>query len=155
MREQEVGALASARMKLAALPEFALDAALWPRVLTAYQRRRRIRNLLRVGVGGAIAAMLVVALVLMPRPVQRDATSNLVVWQRESQTLEREWQGMHHNTTGSVSARANMRLIDRALQAAYDRGATPEELAPLWRKRNAALRILIANRHDMTAVARI
>ncbi|MGA9421112.1 MAG: hypothetical protein WBW61_02055 [Rhodanobacteraceae bacterium] len=147
--------LSAEDMPLAALPEFAPDAMLWPRVLAAHRRRRRIRNLLRVGVGSAIAAVLVAALVLMPRPVQRDATGNLLARQRESQTLEREWQGMRHNVTASPSACANVRLIDRALQAAYDRGAKPEELAPLWRKRNAALRILIANRRGMTAVARI
>ena len=52
------------------------------------------------------------------------------------------------------------RRIDAALQAAYDRGARANELAPLWQKRNRALRDVIAQYRsagpgDALAVTRI
>ena len=34
-------------------------------------------------------------------------------------------------------------MIDTALQSAYDRGARADELQPLWKQRNDALRGLI------------
>jgi hypothetical protein len=51
-------------------------------------------------------------------------------------------------------------LIDATLQAAYDRGARADELAPLWHQRNEALRGLItqfqtSGAHEASAITRI
>ncbi len=49
---------------------------------------------------------------------------------------------------------ARLYMIDAALQAAYDRGAQPDELQPLWKQRNDALRglILIARTDEVTRI---
>ena len=65
--------------------------------------------------------------------------------QRESQKLEREWQALAPAPAGirPSASIARLQVIDAALQAAYDRGARADELAPLWKQRNEALRGLI------------
>jgi len=95
-------------------------------------------------VGRSAAAAVVAAIVAVPKLTGTKPGEPLAVeGQRESQALEREW----HSLT-PVSARpsvdvARLRIIDAALQSAYDRGADSDELAPLWKERNEALRGLI------------
>jgi hypothetical protein len=63
--------------------------------------------------------------------------------QRESQALENEWRALAPASARPTSDIARLYLIDAALQAAYDRGAEADELQPLWKQRNEALRGLI------------
>ncbi|MGA9341364.1 MAG: hypothetical protein WBV61_03405 [Rhodanobacteraceae bacterium] len=141
--------------QLGALPEFAPDAALWPRVQAAHRRRRRQRAVRRVGFGAAIMVLLVAIIVVMPRAPDQSAHSHLATSQQESHRLERKWQDTRGDAPDNPIARANVRLVDRALQAAYDRGAAPAELELLWRKRNEALRRLVSRRPGSVAVTRI
>ena len=143
------------RSRLAALPEFMPDAALWPRVQAAHQRRLRLRTIRRAGFGSAIAAVLVAIVISMPRAPDQTARTRLAARQQESHALERKWQDMRGDAPDDPIARANVRLVDRALQAAYDRGATPAELALLWQKRNEVLRGLVAQYQGSIAVTRI
>ncbi len=112
------------------LPEFAPSPQLWPRIVAARRRQQRAR---RWRLGGA-------AWLALPAPLaQRDVAAD----QRESRRLEREWRDLAGAERSAAAAFASVRLIDAALQAAYDRGARPEELVPLWQRRNETLRGLI------------
>lgn len=128
---------------LADLPVFAPDAALWSRIAAAHAKRNATPRP-RHWIALAAAAAVVAAIVAAPKLIGTKPGEPLAVeGQRESQALEREW----HSLT-PVSARpsvdvARLRIIDAALQSAYDRGADSDELAPLWKERNEALRGLI------------
>jgi len=143
------------------LPVFTPAANLWPRIAAAHARNERQKRRRRVlaGAGGAAAAAILGAAVLLlpqrasPPPVVADD-------QRESQTLESQWQHLAASTSPSPSGLSRLRSIDATLQAAYDRGAQADELASLWRQRNAALRGLIAQfqspgAHAAPAITRI
>jgi hypothetical protein len=59
-------------------------------------------------------------------------------------------------STPDPRLRTELRLIDLELQTAYDRGATANELIPLWKLRNEALRELIdSDGSRMRSVTRI
>ncbi|HEY0179254.1 MAG TPA: hypothetical protein VGC30_06445 [Dokdonella sp.] len=123
------------------LPEFAPSPQLWPRIVAARRRQQRAR---RWRLGGAAAAAVgacaAAAWLALPAPLaQRDVAAD----QRESRRLEREWRDLAGAERSAAAAFASVRLIDAALQAAYDRGARPEELVPLWQRRNETLRGLI------------
>ena len=132
---------------LAELPVFAPEADLWPRIRAAHATAtaappRRARPAFAFAAAAAIAVVVAGTLMLRPR-LQSDAP--LVEGQRESQTLEREWQALPSSAPRPAAGLARLHVIDTALQAAYDRGAEAEELQPLWQQRNDALRGLIMN----------
>ncbi|MGB0132880.1 hypothetical protein, partial [Dokdonella sp.] len=82
-------------------------------------------------------------------------SDQVATWQSHSQALELEWQRMSRSTP-DPRARTELRLIDLELQTAYDRGATADELVPLWKLRSDALRELIENDGSrMRSVTRI
>lgn len=132
------------------LPEFAPDPALWPRIVAARKAQLRRRWLGRGGLA-AIAAAVFAAVLLVPQvpqvPVDVDA---IAAGERESRVLEVEWLRVAPATRPLPSAR--LRAIDAALQAAYDRGAPEDEVAPLWQRRNEALRGLIVRAQEGVAV---
>ncbi len=149
------GSTARVQAMLDKLPEFEPDASLWTRIEDAHARRRRSRSAVRTGwIGAGIAAALAVVVLRIGAPeggtsgVEADTTA----WQMQSEALEREWLASAR-APGHVPARARLLGIDDALQAAYDRGATSDELAPLWQQRNAALRSLID--HDAARTAAV
>ncbi len=149
------GSTARVQAMLDNLPEFEPDASLWTRIEAAQSRRRRSRSAMRTGwIGAGIAAALAVVVLRTGTPeggaigVEADAAT----WQRQSEALEREWLASER-APGHAPARARLLGIDDALQAAYDRGATSDELAPLWQQRNAALRSLID--HDVARTAAV
>jgi len=143
-------ALVSARLR--ELPEFDPDPGLWHRIERARGRALRARRQRRGWIAGALAATLagVAALPLMQpgQPSVDDAT----VWQQRSAVLESEWQALQR-APGDLRTRAELMMIDKALQSAYDRGADTTELAPLWKQRSEALRSLINTSDDHQAVA--
>ena len=143
MREQPLNE-ESLHPVLAELPVFAPAAELWPRIVAEHARRtaaRRPRRWIAVAAAAAVVAAVIIA---APRLTGTKPGEPLAAeGQRESQALEREWRSLT-----AVSARpsvdlARLRVIDAALQAAYDRGADTDELTPLWKQRNEALRGLI------------
>lgn len=141
MREQPLNS-ETAHALLAELPVFAPDAALWPRIRAAHASRTRSRHPRRWIAIGAAAAAVVAAIVMLPLSAPETV---FVEGQRESQTLEREWQALLPATSRPSADLARLHIIDTALQSAYDRGAQADELQPLWRQRNEALRGLILN----------
>jgi hypothetical protein len=140
---------------LADLPVFAPDAELWPRIVAAHAKQRRVRAPRRWIAFAAAAAVVVAAIIVLPRwtapkPGEPLAAEGL----RESQALEREWHALTPASARPTVDLARLRVIDAALQAAYDRGADTDELAPLWQQRNEALRglILIAQADTVTRI---
>jgi hypothetical protein len=125
---------------LADLPVFAPSAELWPRIVAARARQQRVHHHpYRWMSAVAAAAIMVAALLVVPH--LRDG-SGALDGQRESQALESEWHSLAP-TAMPAADMARLHVIDAALQAAYDRGARPDELKPLWKQRNEALRGLI------------
>jgi hypothetical protein len=145
---------------LAELPVFEPDTALWSRIAAAHETAKKPvapmlrRRPWRLAAGFATAAALVVAVVAMlPRSAVEPAS--FVDGQRESQTLETEWRALTPVAmTRPAAGIARLHMIDAALQAAYDRGAAPAELKPLWQQRNDALRglILVAQTDEVTRI---
>jgi len=138
------------------LPEFEPDPALWSRIQSSRSRllvRRRQRNRW-VAASLAAAALLCVAVVSSVQ-LGLPLSEGVAVWQGRSQALEQEWLAMSRSTP-DPRARTELRLIDLELQTAYDRGATADELIPLWKLRSEALRELIDNDGSrMRSVTRI
>ncbi len=89
--------------------------ALWQRIEHSHRRRRTLRRVRRAGLG--IAALLLVAVLPLRWSTPPPA---------EPVTLEA--------AAAAPDAEA-LRRIDRQLQAAYDGGADPEQIATLWRLR--------------------
>ena len=137
------------------LPEFEPDPMLWSRIVSAHALQARAARRRRAGWIGSALAATVAAFVVLPRigdlPRGQDEAWQ---WQQRSQSLEHEWRASAR-APGDPRARAQLHLIDDALQAAYDRGATSRELAPLWKQRSEALHSLINNDHQRSAVTRI
>lgn len=135
------------RFNSQALPVFVPDAGLWPRVVAGELKRRRTRRIQRSSALVAAAVFAVAALVFMPHP-QAPLQLEVAAVQRESQALESQWHQVPHAAPSSAANLARVRMIDANLQAAYDRGASARDIAPLWRARNTALRGLIAHVRD-------
>jgi hypothetical protein len=129
---------------LAELPVFTPDADLWPRIAATHKNFRAPRRarLWRWAGLAAAAAVAAVAVVTLPRPQSAPLAAD---GPRESQRLQREWRTLASEPDGArpAASLARLYMIDAALQAAYDRGARADELAPLWQQRNEALRGLI------------
>ncbi|MET0232841.1 MAG: hypothetical protein ABW186_18060 [Rhodanobacteraceae bacterium] len=145
---------------LAELPVFEPDTALWSRIASAHEMARKPvapimrRRPWRLAAGFATAAALVVA-VIATLPRDNVEPASIVEGQRESQTLESEWRELTPVAmTRPAAGIARLHMIDAALQAAYDRGAEPAELKPLWQQRNDALRglILVARTDEVTRI---
>ena len=144
---------------LAELPVFEPNTALWSRIAAAHESAKKPampiarRRPWRLALGFATAAALVVA-VIATVPRNDVAPSALVESQSESQTLENEWRALTPVANRPAASLARLHMIDAALQAAYDRGAEPAELKPLWQQRNDALRglILVARTDEVTRI---
>ena len=144
---------------LAELPVFEPDAALWSRIAGAHESAKKSarpipqRRPWRLAAGFATAAALVVA-VIATLPRSQVGPDALVDGQSESQTLESEWRALTPVANRPAASLARLHMIDAALQAAYDRGAEPAELKPLWQQRNDALRglILVARTDEVTRI---
>lgn len=138
------------------LPVFEPNPALWSRIAATHARRRRVRQW---SFAAAATVLLGIAAALLVRPLP-PTTTQWTDAQRESQALETEWRRLADGGRPTAVGLTRLRSIDAALQAAYDRGGDVNELAPLWRQRNEALRGLIArfqdaNARDATLVTRI
>ena len=114
------------REELHALPEVPLPDALWQRVEAGRRQKMRRRKL-----GAGIAALALVAVMATPL-LSADAH-----WHPMSAQGER-WIA-HQPANGKRDIQAELRALDQALQAAYDRGASDAEIAPMWVAREAVL----------------
>jgi hypothetical protein len=132
---------------LADLPVFEPNAGLWPRIVAAHAAASAPRRRPVPWIFGAAAAAAIVAtlLAVLPRaPIESPRAES----QRESQSLEREWHALPR-AAAQPAGLARLHVIDATLQSAYDRGARVDELQPLWKERNDALRgLILAARAD-------
>ncbi len=104
-------------------------ADLWPRLELAHRRRDRR---LKLSVGSAAALLLCVALVpLLGDMVDRPGRAPLAAAAPEPAVAP--LQVLDQDTVERI------RALDRALQAAYDEGASDDELEPIWKARRALL----------------
>jgi hypothetical protein len=132
--------------RLAELPEFDPPESLWARIEAAHgarnaQRRRRFFG----AAGGALAASIALAtLLLHPLRSPNDAPDLLGSLRGESQRLEAQLSGAHlMHTSATLGTELELRRLDTTLQHAYEHGADSAELAPLWRRRNELLGVLL------------
>ena len=123
---------------------------LWPRILVAHTQRRRR---LRVRVASVLLAGMTGTAVLFMLPASAPGTD----WQARAQALEIELRAYPTDMVDADAreARSGLQRIDSALQAAYDRGARANELAPLWKERSELLSTLLAVRQQSAAITRI
>jgi hypothetical protein len=143
---------------LARLPEFDPTGAGWLGVMAARRARAGMRRR-RAATGFAVAAaaMLALAIALPLRVVApgADVDDALATQVQRSRRLEQDLsraRGAGGNVA-LIAVEADLARVDGALQAAYDRGAGPVELEPLWRERTAALETLLAGyRHPDTLI---
>lgn len=108
------------RRHLEALPEPALPEALQQRLQRSLHRRRRR---VRMAVAGGIAAVAAVAIFPLLPPWQDHAAPASMAHVPAVEPGKDRMGQLH--------------ALDRALQAAYDRGASDDEIAPLWEARRA------------------
>ncbi len=111
--------------QLHALPEVPLPDALWRRV-DAKRRQKLRRRKLGVGIAALALAAVMATPLLIPMFAGADRAPN-------------EQIAAHLPVRGEHDAQAELRALDHALQAAYDRGASDAEIAPMWVARDALL----------------
>ena len=127
---------------------------LWARIARAHLARRARRQRLQM-VGAASFAVALVAMVLA-WPGGVPGTD----WEARAQALELELhalpvRGIDGYNPAAVEAESRLMQLDRALQAAYDRGAGNSELTPLWKQRSELLSTLLAVRQENVAATQI
>ena len=113
------------RQELHALAEIPLPEALWQRVEAGRRQKMRRRKL-----GAGIASLALVAVMATPLlvPLLTDADAG------RGKPLVAD-----QPANGQRDIQADLHVLDQALQAAYDRGASDAEVAPMWVAREALL----------------
>jgi hypothetical protein len=109
------------REHLDALPDVPLPESLWQRVDA--QRRKKI---LRRKLGMSAATLALVGVLAIPSSFDSHVDGRYEVAAVPSVSLQPDIQ-------------ADVQAIDYALQAAYDRGASDAEIAPMWVARDTLL----------------
>ncbi|MEO8365524.1 MAG: hypothetical protein ABI538_04885 [Pseudoxanthomonas sp.] len=113
------------RRELHALPDIPLPDALWQRVEAGRQQKMRRRKL----GAGIVSLALVTAM----------ATPLIVPLLTGADTRRDEPVVAYQPANGQRDIQADLHVLDQALQAAYDRGASDAEVAPMWVARKALL----------------
>lgn len=143
------------RRRLAAVPEFDPPAWLDARVHASLSQPPAPR---RAWLPLAAAAAVVLAAVLLWRIPAPQGGVDEAAWVAQSRGLEQELARVRLTSDvpgGAAGLEAELARIDRALQAAYDRGAATRELAPLWQQRADTLDSLVAAHRSRDGVVRI
>ncbi len=134
-------------------------AALWPRIVATHalvvqQRRRR-----RWSASLAIAACLLIAVMLLPRFIERTPDTAQPNWKSMAQQLELRLQDLDGTPVYQVASllpeQADLEALDHSLQTAYDHAASNAELMLLWQRRYALLNTLLTVRSQPMVVTRI
>ncbi|WP_386068749.1 hypothetical protein ACFJIW_02470 [Tahibacter sp. UC22_41] len=141
-------------LRLAALPEFDPPPQLWARIEAEHLRRQRRRRIVQWGAGMAAALAFAALVTLLPSaPTVPVGSTPLAQLQRQSHELEQRYAGLEAAT--AADGETELHTVELALQRAYDRGASAEELLPLWQQRNEVLSSLIAVAADGAQLTRI
>ena len=111
------------RQELHDLPEVPLPDALWQRVDSGRRQKMRRRKIL-----AGVASLALVAVMAMP------LLAPMLVDARRSEAL-----AAYQAPDSQHDIQADLHALDQALQAAYDRGASDAEIAPMWVARDALL----------------
>ena len=98
-------------------PDVPPSDGLWPRLLTERARRARRQR----GIAGSVSAVFLVLMIFIARPpfVGPHETRGVATRSEEP----------------AADLQADVRALDQALQAAYNRGASDSEVAPMWETR--------------------
>jgi hypothetical protein len=145
------------RRRLAAVPEFDPPAWLDARVHASLARpvaRRRAW----LPVAAVAAAIVALAATLLWRPQVPQGDTHETAWVARSRGLEQALARVRPASEapdGAAALEADLARVDRALQAAYDRGADTRELAPLWQQRTDTLDSLVTAYRSRDGVVRI
>jgi hypothetical protein len=128
---------------------------LWPRIAAAHLARSRRRRVQRYAAGGLLAASVLLATLVTSNWLAKSAPN--VDWQARAQALELQLNALSASADSGnpIVVQAELARVDSALQAAYDRGATANELTPLWKQRSDLLSALLVARQQQVALTRI
>ncbi|MCE5233846.1 MAG: hypothetical protein ABFC67_02765 [Mizugakiibacter sp.] len=135
--------------QLRALPQFAPDPALWPRIVA----RARRRQAQRVAAGACCVLLLAGATAALLPATRAPAPTH--DWQARAGALERELASAAPRGPAPGPLADALGGVDRALHAAYARGAPPAERETLWRARSELLESLVAAQRDGLRTTRI
>jgi hypothetical protein len=113
------------REELHALADIPLPDALWQRVEAGHRQKMRRRKL-----GTGIATLALVA--VMATPLLAPLLTDVDAGQSESLVA-------YQLANDQRDIQSDLHALDQALQAAYDRGASDAEVAPMWVAREALL----------------
>lgn len=133
---------------------------LWSRIETVHAQNKRRKMRVRLATAGLCAAAFAVVLSFGIHLPSRHRGAADVDWQARAQALEVQLRALAQDDDalqlhGSGETRAELLRVDLSLQAAYDRGAGKDELAPLWKRRSELLDALIEVRQQGLALTRI
>lgn len=130
-------------------------ADLWPRIAATHSQRRQQRRRRRLAAGGGVFA-LIAALAFTTISWRHAAPA--IDWQARAQALELQLDAMPTPAASDPLAQlaeSELAHLDGNLQAAYDRGAAPRDLDPLWQRRSELLDALLSVRRQQVLSSRI
>lgn len=121
------------------LPDFEPPADLWNRIASQHRRRQRRRSAVAASVFAVAASLLVVVSTVGWQPAATAPEDAVVSLRREAMQLEQQLLGRRDVAFDF----ARLRPVDDALQRAYDRRASDDELLSLWAERTRLLQVLV------------
>lgn len=124
-------------------------ADLWPRIAATHLARHRQRRGRRLAIAGG--ALALVAALAFTASTWRHAATPAIDWQARAQALELQLDALPTPAASEPLARlaeTELARLDGNLQAAYDRGAPPRDLDPLWQRRSELLDALLSVRRQ-------
>jgi hypothetical protein len=124
---------------------------LWSRIAQAHRTRLRRRRIWRWASATSLATGLIALAGLIAWPARNNPPPAHVDWQARAQALELQLDTLPMPVYSQPTARETetaLTLLDRRLQAAYDRGGAAEEIGPLWQRRSELLDALLTARRQ-------
>jgi hypothetical protein len=124
-------------------------ADLWPRIAATHLSRRRRRQRQRFAVAGG--ALALIAALTFSASTRQHVAAPAIDWQARAQALELQLDALPTPAASQPLARlaeSELAHLDGNLQAAYDRGAPPRDLGPLWQRRSELLDALLSVRRQ-------
>lgn len=152
--------LSNERIPLPLRDELLADAMppadLWSRIESAHRvRRTRRRNRRTIGTTLTCALAALCALGYQQVRTPREH----IDWQARTEALELQLHSLQREaqvgTNGTGEVEVELSDIDHSLQTAYETGATPKDLAALWKRRSELLDTLIVARKQNLLLTRI